>query len=237
MIIDGLTFKTEPWPHQLQGVKDIAAWKCWILGFDMGTGKSKTLIDHLVNSESYVNMVVCPKSVRPAWLKQIALHGDGIEGIVLDGSGKKKTEIAKDAIKYRTKHKLLLINNYESVWREPFRSFALRQAWDTVGADESHRIKAAGSKVSRFFGTLAPRCKYRVGLTGIVMPHSPADIYGQMRYVDRSPFGTSFGRFRRRYMVLGGFQGREVVGFQRQEEMNKKLFSDVLLSTREMFWI
>ena len=41
----------------------------------------------------------------------------------------------------------IVVANYETVWRPPFDSFAINSAkFDLVVCDESHKIKAAGSK-------------------------------------------------------------------------------------------
>ena len=51
------------------------------------------------------------------------------------------------------------------------------------------------------------------------MPHSPLDLYAQARFLDRTVYGTSFQRFKMRYAELGGFEGREVVGFRNTSEL------------------
>ena len=55
------------------------------------------------------------------------------------------------------------------------------------------------------------------------MPHSPLDIYAQMRFVDPSFFGSSYAIFRSRYAVMGGFQQHQVVSFRNLDEMEEIL--------------
>jgi len=106
-----------------------------------------------------------------------------------------------------------------------------RFAPEVVVVDESHRIKGASSNVSRLLariGRLVPR---RIILTVTVMPHSPMDVYGQWRFLDPEAFslpqqdGTrkpmSYGVFESRYAKLGGWMGRQAVGFQRLDEMQE----------------
>ena len=69
----------------------------------------------------------------------------------------------------------------------------------------------------------------RIGLTGTPMPHSPMDLYGQMRFLDTSVFGTSFVRFRSRYAVMGGFERRQVIGYQNENEMMSRFKSAALV--------
>ncbi len=56
----------------------------------------------------------------------------------------------------------------------------------------------------------------------VVTHNSPMDLYAQARFLDPSVYGTSFQRFKMRYALLGGFEGREVIGFQRQDELMEK---------------
>jgi SNF2 family DNA or RNA helicase len=66
-----------------------------------------------------------------------------------------------------------------------------------------------------------PKVK-RIGLTGTPMPHSPMDLYAQMRFVDPTVFGTSFTRFRTKYAVMGGYENRKVVAFRDEDEMMRR---------------
>jgi len=57
------------------------------------------------------------------------------------------------------------------------------------------------------------------------MPHSPMDIYSQYRFLDSGIFGTSFVAFKKRYAIMGGFQGHEIIGWANEDEMNRKFYS------------
>lgn len=100
---------------------------------------------------------------------------------------------------------------------------------DLIVVDESHRIKSATSNTSRAVARLTPLSPRRVILTGTVMPHSPLDVFGQWRFLDPYAFGTrmadgttrpaTFGNFRSRYARMGGWMGKEVLGFKNLDEM------------------
>lgn len=104
---------------------------------------------------------------------------------------------------------------------------------DLIVVDESHRIKGASSNTSRGLARLTPLCRRRILLTGTVMPHSPLDVYGQWRFLDPEAFGTrladgtvrrtSFSQFRSRFARLGGWMGKEVVGFRNLDEMQDEM--------------
>jgi SNF2 family DNA or RNA helicase len=112
--------------------------------------------------------------------------------------------------------------NHESSWREPMRSLLLSRQWDVLIVDESHRAKAPGGKFSWFLKALMQRCERRLALTGTPMPHSPLDLYAQARFLSPGVFGTSFTRFRARYAIMGGYERRQVVGWQNMDEFWRK---------------
>lgn len=232
--------RTPPWQHQKN-----AFWFAYqrpgvMLAMDMGTGKSKVVIDIIAYNNYKRILIICPLSVVDVWPKQIATHGlISWEVCQLGkrvGSVKMKHDIAKRlsqlvALKSLT---IVTIINYESVWREPFRSWALAQSWDLVVLDESQRIKMAGGKASLFASRLANSAKHRLCLTGTPMPHSPLDIYAQYRFLDKSVFGTSANRFKRRYAIMGGYGGYEIIGWQNEEELQTKFRSLAFQVGREV---
>jgi len=119
----------------------------------------------------------------------------------------------------------VVVINYDSAWRSPFAEWALKQKWDLVVADEIHRCKAPGGKASRFLARLGHAARFRLGLSGTPMPHSPLDVYAYFRFIDPSIFGWSFHKFRQHYAVMGGYQNHQVVDYRNLDELNRKFYS------------
>lgn len=102
---------------------------------------------------------------------------------------------------------------------------------DLVVMDEMHLIKGPQSNASRLLGRISKEVPRRAGLTGTVMPHSPLDVFAQWRFLDPYAFGSTkddgsarqatFGRFRDRFAIMGGFQGRQAIGFQNLDDMQQ----------------
>lgn len=227
------------WEHQRKAIGFANQLDGAVLHMDMGTGKTKVALDliRLWNKAKKI-LVICPKTVIPVWGRQIEDHtptdsdvyGHLSVTLLNKGTVANKTDTAKRAIEdheWRAceapskgeQHKSVLVINYESAWREPFALWALDQEWDWVIFDEIHKIKASNGKASRFCARLGKKSRRRLGMTGTLMPHSPEDAFGIFRAIDPGVFGTSFARFRSRYCEMGGFQGKQVVGFTRQDEM------------------
>ncbi|HOQ47565.1 MAG TPA: SNF2-related protein [Bryobacteraceae bacterium] len=88
-----------------------------------------------------------------------------------------------------------------------------------------HRLKAPGGKASRYVARLGQAARFRLGLSGTPMPHSPLDVYAYFRFIDSSIFGWSFHKFRQHYAVMGGYQNHQVVGYRNLDELNQKFYS------------
>lgn len=97
---------------------------------------------------------------------------------------------------------------------------------DLVVVDESHRIKSATSNVSRALARLTKHAPRRILLTGTVWPHSPLDTYGQWRFLDPTALGyngrpATWSGFQSKYAQMGGWMGKQVVGYQNLDELEK----------------
>ena len=213
--------------HYLIGGENVSGGA--MLAWEMGVGKTFAALTFLLDHKFQRILVVCPKAVVPVWPEQIAKHVPGkihAAGLV-KGSVSKRTGQAEH---HATLAKalglpVLLAVNYEAVWRQPMADWVLGQHWDLVIADEIHRIKAPGGKASKYMAQLGRYCNHRLGLTGTPMPHSPLDLYAQLRFLDPSIFGTSFTRFRARYAVLqdiGPHGGKRVLDYQNLDELRQR---------------
>ena len=234
----GLRFKTKPWRHQeaalffaldLFGLRD-AKRKISdgaLLAMGMGTGKSKVTIDLIENLDARLVLIACPLRVCEVWPEQIEQHAsDSYRVLVLGadaGSVQDKRDQAEAAMKLAAvkNQPLVVVINYESMWREPFSSWALTKPWDLVVLDESHRVKEPSGRSSMFVGRLRDRARRRLCLTGTPLPHSPLDIYGQFRFLDQRILGKSFYAFKQRYATYGGFNNKQIVGYRNLEELER----------------
>ena len=235
------------WDHQKRAfwfAKDLNAV---LLNMGMGTGKTKCAIDILRESGAKKILILAPLGVCAVWDKQIRLHTDTKTGLsILDkGSVKNKMASAKAALaiskRAQPNSPVIIVINYESARRDPFKKWSLAQEWDFVVLDESHKIKAPGSQISHYCSSLRRRAKRRLCLTGTPMSNNPLDLYGQYRFLDPGIFGTSFALFQAHYAVMGGHKvtytvkidGKDVtkskpvqiMAFQNQDEMARRMDS------------
>jgi len=219
------------WNHQKQAFWFAKNKQSVMLAMDMGTGKTKVSIDILQNDNAEKVLIACPSHVIHVWPNEFKKHCvdyDNWEIVLLNtGSTVRNSKLLRSAIEIsRAKgKKLLVVVNYEAIWRPELAKIILSNFWDFIIADESHRIKAPQGTASKFMVRLKIVSRRRLALTGTPMPHTPMDIYAQYRFLDDKVFGTSFTRFKRRYGHWGGFGGYQLIGFQNEVELNQRFYS------------
>ena len=174
-------------------------------------------------------LIACPLRVVPVWMTQFERHVSApvvIIGLDEDaGSVADKRAVTEEKMRLAEARGVpfVCVINYDSAWREPFAQWAEKQSWDLVIADEAHRLKAPGGKASLFFKRLRPHSRVRVAMTGTPMPHGITDVYAVARFADPTIYGPSFSAFRQKYCVMGGYQKKQITGYQRLDEFEALL--------------
>jgi SNF2 family DNA or RNA helicase len=228
--------RTTPWRHQREAVAFVQQLyrrgkRGAMIAAVMGTGKSAMTVYLCVEEGFQFILILCPLRVVQVWKPQFEMHA-GIPFLVvaLDdtfSNVKAKRDEAQRKINLAKARgvPVVVVINYDSAWRTPFAEWALKQKWDLVVADEIHRCKAPGGKASRYLARLGKAARFRLGLSGTPMPHSPLDVYGYFRFIDATIFGWSYNRFRQHFAVMGGYQNHQVVDYDNLDELNRKFYS------------
>ena len=217
------------WKNQDEAMQFAINHPACMLDMEMGTGKTRVAIDTaFFLNEVHRVLVICPKAVVGVWRENlIKFAWGGRTWTCWDdqkGTVKTKADSLKEYLKYKVLKQFVVIN-YDAVWRKPMGDLILKTDWDMVVLDESHRAKAAGSKISKFLYVLGKRVERKMCLSGTPMANSPLDIYGQYRFLDPSIFGTNYYLFKQQYAVMGGPDLKFVVGYKNQKTLNDKFRS------------
>lgn len=221
----------ERWQNQEEAYQFAIQHPNVMLDMDMGCGKTRTALDVVMSREDVHSiLVVCPKAVIPVWRGNIEKFYPGREDIsvwdTIKGSVCEKAVSIREFVNGKEPgRKIFVVVNYDIVWRNPMGDVLLNSKFDMVVLDESHRAKAAGSKVSKYLAMLGKRTKYKMCLSGTPMANSPLDVYGQYRFLDPTIFGTNHNQFLQQYAILGGPDRRFVVGYKNQKDLNDKFHS------------
>lgn len=220
------------WPAQEEALQFALERPACMLDMEMGCGKTRVAIDAIMARQVRTVLVVCPKAVMRVWPRELEKYANSDYYVVFQrkpGETVRKTAerlwdfLHSDEVKFGTNRTRVIVINYDSVWRKPLGDYLVRLAdhrvLEMVVLDESHRAKAAGSKVSKYLAMLGRRVPVRMCLSGTPMANSPLDVYGQYRFLDRSIFGTNYESFKQQYAVLGGPERKFVVGYKNQQEL------------------
>jgi len=203
-----------------------------MLAWEMGVGKSKTVVDAINNLDLGPVLILCPPSVVHVWASEIAKHTAlgktwALYGVTDTGSAQRTGSgagalqgyayiarngpVADRAAQLKLLRataeamhlRFVVVMNYQAAWRKAMQEVLLGYKWGLCVCDESHAIKAPGGVTSKFMARLRERCERRVCLTGTPMPHSPLDIYGQFRFLDPGVYGENYTTFKLRYPFDG----------------------------------
>ena len=233
-------FKTKPYAHQLKALEKSWDKEVYAYFMEMGTGKSKVLIDNLamLYDKGKVNgaLIVAPKGVVGTWYKnELPDHlPDHIDNkTVLWQAMINKTQEKKLNTLFETGEELhILIMNVEAFSTKKGVDFARKflSCHNTLMAiDESTTIKNPGAKRTKNILGLSKYSKYRRILTGSPVTKSPLDLYTQCQFLDPWLLGhASYYGFRTRYAIMknANFNGRSVqivVGYHNLGELSEKL--------------
>ena len=230
-------YKSKPFAHQDKALK--MSWDKEVFAYfmEMGTGKSKVLIDNiamLYNAGKIDSaLIVAPKGVYKNWFdSEIPNHmPDYIEKKV--GLWRTKPDAPELKPLFSTGAELhILIMNVEAFSTKKGVDFArkfLSSHKAIMGIDESTTIKNPSAKRTKNILSLRTLAKYRRILTGSPVTKSPLDLYSQCQFLD--PYlldQSSYYVFRTRYAIcrkinVSGRSVEIVVGYRNLAELSEKI--------------
>lgn len=229
--------KHDSWNHQLQAYHFGVNLPGLMLAMDMGTGKSKVIVDIIQNNGHMINAISCPKSAVGVWPREFEKWwGSDIkmEVVTLNlGSTKKNLEkaIVKVALAKTKGRACTIVVNHEAIWRGALGKWVLGMDWDFGGIDESHKGKNPGGEFGKFIYEWSPKCKQRACLTGTPMPHSPLDFFAQYRFLEPALLGSNAHQFRQHFAVFEPMTIRDNVGERWATAKEKELTYTVVGKT------
>jgi SNF2 family DNA or RNA helicase len=233
-------FKTKPFAHQLKALEMSWDKKVFAYFMEMGTGKSKVLIDNMsmLYDKGLINgvLIIAPKGVYKNWFdSEIPTHmADHIEKtmVLWESNGGKSKEKELDTLFKSSYDFHILIMNVEALSTKKGKQFAERflNCHKTLMAiDESTTIKNPGAIRTKTIIGLGKYVLYKRILTGSPVTKSPLDLYTQCWFLDPWLLDQqSYYSFRTRYALtrkinVSGRQVEIVVGYRNLGELSEKL--------------
>jgi SNF2 family DNA or RNA helicase len=229
-------FKTKPYEHQLKALDKSVDKKEYGYFMEMGTGKSKVLIDNMsmLYDKGKINgaLIIAPKGVYNNWYSQeipnhLASHIQ--PKMVLWTASTSKAKDKEYQSLFETGYDLhILVMNVEAFSTDKGRLFAgkfLRAHRALMAIDESTTIKNPTAKRTKAIVVLGKEAYYKRILTGSPVTKSPLDLFSQCQFLNDSLIeSASYYSFKNRYAVMrthnfGGRRVQLVHSYQRLDEL------------------
>jgi len=231
-------FKTKPFEHQLKALEMSWDKKVFAYFMEMGTGKSKVLIDNIsmLYDKGKINgaLIIAPKGVYKNWYTQeIPNHmADHIEKTVVLWESSKNKEAEYKKLFESSDNLQILIMNVEALSTKKGKMFAwkfLNCHTSMMAVDEATTIKNPGAQRTKNIIELGENVKYKRILTGSPVTKSPLDLFTQCYFLDPWLLDQqSYYAFRVRYAKMrsinvSGRQVQIVVGYRNLGELTEKI--------------
>jgi SNF2 family DNA or RNA helicase len=233
-------FKTKPFAHQLQALEMSWDKKVFAYFMEMGTGKSKVLIDNMsiLYDKGLINgaLIIAPKGVYKNWFdSEIPTHmADHIEKtmVLWESTASKSKEKELNRL-FKSSYDLhILVMNVEALSTKKGKQFAekfLSCHKTLMAIDESTTIKNPGAARTKNIVDLGKHVLYKRILTGSPVTKSPLDLFTQCVFLDPWLLDhQSYYSFKTRYAItkqinVSGRIVQIVVGYRNLGELSEKI--------------
>ena len=251
----GFVFTTKPYKHQMEGVIYGLEHESFLLGDDQGLGKTKEIIDLAMCRKQTDGLkhclIICGiNGNKYNWADEVKIHSKEDSWILgtrftkrppikmIEGSTKDKMEDLNNI-----PHQFFWITNIETLRGGSFKekqgkrtvmrfpiAEKIQELCDKgiigmIAFDEAHKAKNPDSQQGK--ALLSIDCKGpKIPMSGTFVLNNPLDLYLPLRW---SGFEThSFYAYKQHYCKMGGFGGKEIVGYKNLDEL-RSMVSKVML--------
>ena len=222
-----------PFDHQRIGVIHLISNRFAGLFCEMGTGKTKQIIDtacFLYEAKDIDTvLIICPAQVKSVWAhykySQIIEHA-WVEGIIHEFTSNSKSLPDKNRGLLWIVVSVELLRNRTHVLR---LDTLLRDRIVWAVNDESSTISNFKASQTKGAIALTRRCKRRSILNGTPIGNSVLGLYSQLNFLDPAILRfKNFFAFRNHHARMGGWMNKQVVGFYDLEGLQTKIKPFVL---------
>ena len=216
--------EVEYYQHQVDGIRQLIRQRNFILGDDMGLGKSLQALTvfaaDVIRGWCTTAIVVAPVTLKGNWLDEIEKF-TRFHGTILEGTPAVRRKQLEDfAAEAGPK---ILIVNYEQV--SPHLAELNKMKFDVAIFDEAHYIKNPKSKRTKAAHDLRSRRSFM--LTGTPMLNHVNELWSLLHKVDPDMY-PKYWSFLNRYAVFGGYKDKQIVGVKNEKELTERLQSVML---------
>lgn len=251
----GFVFTTKPYKHQIEGVVYGLEHRSFLLGDDQGLGKTKQLID-LAMCRKQIDglkhcLIICGiNGNKYNWADEVKIHSREDSWILgtrftkkppikmVEGGTKEKLEDLD-----KMPHQFFWITNIETLRggnykekqgkktvtrfpiAEKIQELCDKGVIGMIAFDEAHKAKNPDSQQGK--ALLSIDCDGpKIPMSGTFVLNNPMDLYLPLKWAGFEDH--SFYAYKQHYCVMGGFGGKEIVGYKNLDEL-RSMVSKVML--------
>lgn len=244
--------KTKPYEDQLTGVRFLLTRQRAVLADEMGVGKTLQLLATFLSlratGEADFMLVICPNSVKTAWIKEVQKHTTLTVSAV--GNGSKR--VLEDVAAYAEKRTDVLVVHYDALvqpakngdthakpWSKLFEEL-LKLPWGVIVLDEAHQVKTMDSRRTQSALLLTRSARSAAGAkprvlmaTGTPISESPLDAWSVLSFLDPLSLPRTYTKFENYFTTKSTHQGytkvwKQTVGYRNLSEL-KEILHHVML--------
>lgn len=237
-MIDWRRAPVKPFAHQVLDAERMAK-EPFLMNFsEMGSGKSATCIHaacHLYEAKAIDAIVIAaPAQCKSIWtdpeLGQIQKYTWTISLISHYYGLRPELRLDKDYLCW-------IVTSYEFLRQKDRLKYLIKslKGYKTMlVADESLFLKSVKSEQTKSMLELSHECCRRYALNGTPHGGRLEDTFAQFQLVNSSILGClDYYHFKKRYCVLGGFKGKNVVNYKNQEDYVRRTKPFVIRHLKE----
>ena len=254
----GFTFTTRPYQHQIEGVMYGLENESFLLGDDQGLGKTKQIIDLALCRKAEEGMkhclIICGiNGTKYNWADEVKIHSSEDAWVlgtrftkrppikVIEGGTKEKLEDLNNI-----PHQFFWITNIETLRGGAYKEGKGKNAKQrfpiaeriqelindgTIGMvafDEAHKAKNPDSQQGK--ALLSINCQHSIPMSGTFLLNNPLDLYLPLSWAGFE--NHSFYQYKKHYCVMGGYGGKEVIGYKNLDELRATMSKVMLRRTK-----
>lgn len=213
-----------PYHHQRMGIARIASWWRSFFLWEMGTGKTRTMIDgyrlsRRENPKLERMLVLAPPVVLPTWVNEVRrCSQDEMTAVIWDGSDKsyEKAQTADVVVLSYARARL----EFDPKNTHPKRLKDLN--YQVIVADESHSIGNYESAQTQAALSLSAKACRRYLLSGTAADH-PGKLYAQLRFLSPALMPMKWHEYKEAHFVYSKFNKHQVFGYKRLDDLNSRV--------------
>ena len=237
-------FKRQPDKHQIEALEAIGDNPYFALFMEQGTGKTKVGIDWAVKLYCLglieAVLVISKRGVHRQWILEELDKDCSVPWL---GAFWNHKPAPDNVLAKSNSHLLWYAINWDAIktpkGMEQATAFCKAHSGRLlIIGDESHEIKNHASRRAKAAMALRAYSSHRLIATGTPIAKDLTDEWSQLNWLDPNILACKYvTTFRAKYCIMGGFEGRAVVGQKNMDEFKSRVEPYTFRRTKEQIGI